>query len=168
MLLRHSLRLLKKKKYLTAIIVNVNKLIIYYFTNLTCLRFVIIEAEDVRMRGINLTSLSEGPYEMDSGQSVTWTVLIDVLIDALKEEDHLSIRWSIADNEIISNSSLFVPKYQTVTEHNQTSLTVHNLCSNDTAVYHLTVSLGNHKQSLSFTLKIRGLLFLSSLSRDFF
>ena len=106
--------------------------------------------------GINLTSLSDGPYEMDSGQSVTWTVLIDILLDAVTEEDHLSVRWSIADNEIISNSTSPI-KYQTVTEHNQTSLTVRNLSSNDTAVYHLTVSLGNHKQSLSFTLKIRGL-----------
>ena len=69
--------------------------------------------------GINLTSLSDGPYEMDSGQSVTWTVLIDILLDAVTEEDHLSVRWSIADNEIISNSTSPI-KYQTVTEHNQT------------------------------------------------
>jgi hypothetical protein len=111
--------------------------------------------------GINLTSLSDGPYEMDSGQLVTWTVLIDVFVDAsVTEEDPLmSVRWSIGDNEITSNSSSFSSnKYQTVTEHNQTSLTVRNLCSNDTAVYHLTVSLGNYKQSLSFTLKIRGLI----------
>ena len=89
---------------------------------------------------------------MDSGQSVTWTVLIDTDVD---DGDLLTVRWSLADNEIPStfnNKS----KHQIVTESNQTSLTVRHLTSNDSAVYHLAVSLGKEKQTLNFTLKIRG------------